>query len=1080
MKKTSSNIKIKVETKGQNHSNKTNINNINITKNSFDVLASPTKSQSDKKEYKVIKLKNGLTACIISDMVSLKQDEQAESSSDSDDYSSDENSEVSSASDQESEAEIDGTDDVKMKKVNCDETKMAAAALCVGVGSFSDPKEIPGLAHFLEHMVFMGSKKYPKENHFDSFIKKRGGSDNASTDCELTTFYFECLEKHLYKALDIFAQFFISPLMKQSAMTREREAIESEFQIALPKDFYRKEQLLCSLANKNSPVNSFSWGNLITLRDNISDDQLYESLHKFRKRHYSSHRMTLAIQARIPMHELEAYVVDCFSKVPNNNLEADDFSLFHNKIFNTDDFTKMYYIKPTKDLCQLDLTWCLPSLLDKYRSKPHQYVSWLLGDEGKGSLLSYLKRRVWALGIFTGNGETGIEHNSMYSLFSISVILTGEGLLKMKEVISAIFSYINMLKKMGPQKRIYDEIKLIEDISFRFTDEKSPDDYVEDLSESMHYYPPEDYITGSELYFEYDPEAITMVLNHLVPEKMNITITSNIHEKEIIYDLKEPWFGTPYTVKDIPAEWMQMWSESLPSSDMDVPQPNQFLTTDFTLLPEDQNNQEYPLKVVDTPYYELWYKQDHKFHLPTAYYNIYLISPLFTETVLSQCKTEILIQLLIIQLTETLYSATVAELLYGLSTSDRGIVIKISGYNQKLPYLVKMIAKHIKNLVTGLTEEMFEAVKDKLSNTYYNKLIKPATLAKDVRLSLLVSHYFTSTEKFGVIDQITFESIKEFCNVFFKKLYIKALVQGNVNKDVATEVIDDFVKTLDYLPLTNKDYSMFQVLEVPNGEKCCRIESFNKNDSNSIITNYYQAGHFNLKDSVTLELLMMIVEEPLFDILRTKEQLGYNVFCNLRDTFGILGYTITVNAQATKSTTNFVDERIESFIKSMFTKTLKKMNDKKLNQTKRDLIKMKQIADVVLSEEVTRNWTEIVSDDYMFDRLKQEISVIETLKTADIKQFWECNNAFGKQTNFKKLSVQIVGHNIKEENDKKKDNNMACAKDSKDTKPLNQPKLKTLKASDENEHGDNYFICDIQNFKKSSKYYDPSDRKSVV
>lgn len=47
----------------------------------------------------------------------------------------------------------------------------AACALCVGVGSYSDPPEIQGLAHFVEHMVFMGSEKYPKENEFDSFIK---------------------------------------------------------------------------------------------------------------------------------------------------------------------------------------------------------------------------------------------------------------------------------------------------------------------------------------------------------------------------------------------------------------------------------------------------------------------------------------------------------------------------------------------------------------------------------------------------------------------------------------------------------------------------------------------------------------------------------------------------------------------------------------------------------------------------------------------------------------------------------------------------------------------------------------------
>lgn len=73
----------------------------------------------------------------------------------------------------------------------------------------------------------MGSKKYPDENDFDAFIRKRGGSDNASTECEQTTFYFEIDEKYLLGALDRFAQFFISPLMYRDAISREREAVES-------------------------------------------------------------------------------------------------------------------------------------------------------------------------------------------------------------------------------------------------------------------------------------------------------------------------------------------------------------------------------------------------------------------------------------------------------------------------------------------------------------------------------------------------------------------------------------------------------------------------------------------------------------------------------------------------------------------------------------------------------------------------------------------------------------------------------------------------------------------------------------
>ncbi|EMP33578.1 Nardilysin [Chelonia mydas] len=106
--------------------------------------------------------------------------------------------------------------------------KLSAAALCVAVGSFCDPEDLPGLAHFLEHMVFMGSLKYPDENGFDAFLKKHGGSDNASTDCERTVFHFDIQQKYFKEALDRWAQFFIHPLMIRDAIDREVEAVDSE------------------------------------------------------------------------------------------------------------------------------------------------------------------------------------------------------------------------------------------------------------------------------------------------------------------------------------------------------------------------------------------------------------------------------------------------------------------------------------------------------------------------------------------------------------------------------------------------------------------------------------------------------------------------------------------------------------------------------------------------------------------------------------------------------------------------------------------------------------------------------------
>ena len=74
------------------------------------------------------------------------------------------------------------------------------------VGSLSNPPECQGLAHFCEHMLFMGSKKYPEENYFASFISRNGGYTNATTRDEATTYNFAVSAEKLKEALDIWAQ----------------------------------------------------------------------------------------------------------------------------------------------------------------------------------------------------------------------------------------------------------------------------------------------------------------------------------------------------------------------------------------------------------------------------------------------------------------------------------------------------------------------------------------------------------------------------------------------------------------------------------------------------------------------------------------------------------------------------------------------------------------------------------------------------------------------------------------------------------------------------------------------------------
>jgi insulysin len=125
-----------------------------------------------------------------------------------------------------------------------DEADKSAAALNVHVGCALDPKEFYGTAHFLEHMLFMGTAKYPDENEYSEYIKNNGGYNNAFTSLTETNYHFEVSNDGFERALDMFAQFFIAPLLGDSQAEREMKAVDSEFNMSQQSDAWRKFMIL--------------------------------------------------------------------------------------------------------------------------------------------------------------------------------------------------------------------------------------------------------------------------------------------------------------------------------------------------------------------------------------------------------------------------------------------------------------------------------------------------------------------------------------------------------------------------------------------------------------------------------------------------------------------------------------------------------------------------------------------------------------------------------------------------------------------------------------------------------------------
>ena len=113
--------------------------------------------------------------------------------------------------------------------VSNNETSTSAAAVDVYSGSFNDG-DIEGLAHFCEHMLFLGTEKYPDEGSYSKYLSTNGGYDNAYTSSENTNYYLSVNSDKLEGALDRLAQFFVSPLFNESGVDREKNAVNSEYQ----------------------------------------------------------------------------------------------------------------------------------------------------------------------------------------------------------------------------------------------------------------------------------------------------------------------------------------------------------------------------------------------------------------------------------------------------------------------------------------------------------------------------------------------------------------------------------------------------------------------------------------------------------------------------------------------------------------------------------------------------------------------------------------------------------------------------------------------------------------------------------
>ena len=144
--------------------------------------------------------------------------------------------------------------------------KESGAAMSVGAGSNDDPDSHLGLAHLCEHMLSMGSRKYPDFNTYLSFVHTYGGMKNAFTTDEETQYHFRISSAFLFEALDIFSNLFISPLFNEHLLEKEINIVHHEYLQNLNHKGFKLKEIMSLVSPRGHPMHRFKVGDKTTLR----------------------------------------------------------------------------------------------------------------------------------------------------------------------------------------------------------------------------------------------------------------------------------------------------------------------------------------------------------------------------------------------------------------------------------------------------------------------------------------------------------------------------------------------------------------------------------------------------------------------------------------------------------------------------------------------------------------------------------------------------------------------------------------------------------------------------------------------
>ncbi|OQR95414.1 insulin-degrading-like enzyme, metalloprotease family M16A [Thraustotheca clavata] len=885
-------------------------------------------------------------------------------------------------------------------------TEQAAAALTVGVGFLSDPQDIPGLAHFCEHMLFLGTEKYPDENAFQNFISAHFGSTNAYTTSVQTTYYFDIAPLYLTQALDYFSAFFTCPLFTQSATNREMQAVHSEHSANIQSDVWRHQQVLRAIGNPNHAYQKFGTGTFSTL----NQPHVREALLEYHSKYYTAGRMKLVVTGKESVAELQNIVSSFFQDIPVDqqckchpylmnlaNTASTPCPILYNVNgqlpYMPEQLGQHVKIVPVIDQHCIHLLFPVPPISPtEYGVDAHSMLSEILGHEGDGSLLSLFKSKHWAYMLSAGVFNDEVE----WTFFTISIKCTAQGMQHLSEIVDYTFQMVQLVQEDSLSNLTWraNEYVSLYQLEIQFHEKEDPASYCAHLASRLHIYPPKYCVTGDILNTNLcisDYEKTLAVLNS---SNMLLVSVSYAYLNEATK--VEPWYGTQYSTEQIDRELINKWATLKPKSEeLALYSPNIFIPENLDILPYTEGSG--PKILRNDSHCRFWYLPDYTYKQPKVFLSLRFASGALGMNPYSSIFTDMFVECVNEVLNPIAYDASRAGLNYQLHEGVTSLTLMVDGFSSTVPKFTDMILSRLTNFV--ISNETFERVHETVLRKYDNfvSYIEPQQHAEWICKELLY-HYFVGFEDLTQV--MSAWTIKEFQNMtreLFHQCHVTGLVQGNMSEQNVKEWLNSIVSTVLATPdksvaLPPDFMSYSRMIELPTGQYLYKTKGRNAANNNSVVRAMYQvtpiATALASQSYWTncAALYTQLTMDLCFATLRTEEQLGYTVYSGLSTMGNILYYSVVVES-ATYSP-NHVQQRIDAF-HIRCREYLINLSTEVFQKHIQTLVQSWLQAPTSLYQETNRAWSNILLHLPPLSTNANDAMLLQTLRIDDVMAFYD-------------------------------------------------------------------------------------------